>query len=62
MCKGVPVCMPREVPMTRTTKKRMRGSSPLGGGMFFLSVIAKMTMRKRAVAKNSSKKQDTFVR
>jgi hypothetical protein len=47
--------------MPKIVMKSAKGTSPAGGGPFFLSVIAITTMSKTAVAINSEKKQDTDV-
>ena len=58
---NVPVCIPNEAPMPKTTRKRTSGASPAGGGPFFLSFMASITIIRTVVPKNSSKNAETFV-
>ena len=55
------VSIPSEAVMPKTATKSAKGTSPAGGGPFFLSVTAIMTISKSAVAMNSEKKQETGV-
>jgi hypothetical protein len=55
------VSMPSDVLMPNNVMKSARGTSPAGGGPFFLSVTAMITMSKIAVPMNSEKKDETDV-
>jgi hypothetical protein len=53
--------IPSETPMPSTVTNSTSGFSPGGGGPFSRSVMASTTKSRSEVAKNSEKKQDTFV-
>jgi hypothetical protein len=55
------VSIPRDAPMPKMLMKSTRGTSPFGGGPFFLSVMANNTTSKTADAMNSEKKHETDV-
>lgn len=55
------VSIPIDAPMPKIVMKSAKGTSPAGGGPFFLSVMAMTTISKTAVAMNSEKKHETDV-
>ena len=55
------VSIPSDALIPKSVMKSTKGTSPAGGGPFFLSVTAMMTMSKIAVPMNSEKKDDTAV-
>lgn len=59
--RHVPVSMPNEAPMPKIRMNKTKGAKPGGGGRFRLSLMARTTMRRTAVARNSEKKHETFV-
>jgi len=55
------VSIPSDAHMPKTAMKSAKGTRPAGGELFFLSVMAMITMSKIAVVKNSEKKHETGV-
>jgi hypothetical protein len=55
------VSIPSDAHMPKMVMKSAKGTRPAGGGPFFLSVMAMITMSKIAVAMNSEKKHETGV-
>ena len=55
------VSMPSDVLMPNKVMKSARGTRPAGGGSFFLSVTAMITMSKIVVPMNSEKKDETNI-
>ena len=55
------VCIPRDTPRPRRTKKIVRGSNPFGGAMLWLSVAAMIIKASIAVPVNSTKKHEILV-